>query len=98
MVARWTAEDPYWYPAVISQRVGDDISLRYDDGDVGVQPARNVRRFAWADGTRLECRFAGGPTWYPGVIAQMAPDRYHINVRYDDGDVEDTDTSKCRQP
>lgn len=97
VVARWTEEDPYWYPAVVTSRTGDDLSLQYDDGDAGVQPARNVRRFAWRDGTRLECRFMGGQ-WYRGAITQMAPDRYHINVRYDDGDTEATDTSKCRQP
>ena len=96
VVARWTQEDPYWYPAVITSRVGDDISLRYDDGDAGVQPVRNVRRFAWADGTRLECRSEGGP-FQRAVIAQMAPDRYNMNIRYDDGAVEATDTSKCRQ-
>lgn len=97
VVARWTEDDPYWYPAIVTSRMGDDLSLRYDDGDAGAQPARNVRRFAWRDGTRLECRFQGG-AFQRAVIATMAPDRYRINVRYDDGAVEDTDTSKCREP
>ena len=97
VVARWTEDDPYWYPAIVTSRTGDNVSLQYDDGDTGVQPARNVRRFAWRDGTRLECRSGAGP-FQRAVIAAMAADRVHINVRYDDGAVEDTDTSKCRQP
>ncbi|MGH6951691.1 MAG: hypothetical protein ACREH4_12510 [Vitreimonas sp.] len=97
VVARWTQEDPYWYPAIVSSRTGDELSLRYDDGDIGVQPALNVRRFDWRHGTRLECRFEGG-AFQPAAIARMAPDRYRINVRYDDGATEDTDTSKCREP
>jgi hypothetical protein len=96
VVARWQQDDPYWYPAIITSRVGDEISLQYDDGDVGVQSPRHVRRFDWRVGTRLECRYAGR-AWYRGVIAGMAPDRYHIAVLYDDGDREDTDTSKCRE-
>lgn len=98
VVARWTEEDPYWYPAIVSSRTGDELSLRYDDGDVGAQPARNVRRFDWRDGTRLECRLGGGGAFQRAVIATMAPDRYRINVRYEDGGAEDTDTSKCREP
>lgn len=97
VVARWTEEDPYWYPAIVTSRTGDELSLQYDDGDAGVQPARNVRRFGWRDGTRLECRGADGQ-FRRAVIAEMAPDRYRINVRYDDGAAEDTNTSKCRQP
>jgi hypothetical protein len=98
VVARWTEQDPNWYPAIVTGREGDDIALQYDDGDVGIQDARNVRLFDWAAGTRVECRWQGGGVWYPGVIAEMAGDRYHINVNYDDGDREATDTSKCRQP
>ena len=97
VVARWTAEDAYWYPAVITSRVGDDISLQDDDGDAGVQPVRNVRRFAWANGTQLECRWTDGQ-FHRAAIAEMAPDRYHMNIRYEDGALESTDTSKCRQP
>lgn len=96
VVARWTEADPYWYPAIVTSRIGDDLSLQYDDGDAGVQPARNVRRFGWRNGTRLECRFSDGG-WRGAVIAEMAPDRYHMNIGYDDGAAEATDTSKCRE-
>lgn len=97
VVARWTDEDPYWYPAIVATRQGDELALHYDDGTDGVQPARNVRRFGWRAGSRVECRWQGG-SWYRGRIAEMAPDRYNINVRYDDGDSEATNTSMCREP
>jgi hypothetical protein len=98
VIARWNAEDPHWYPAIVTGREGDQLALQYDDGDIGVQEARNVRPFTWAAGSRVECRWQGGDSWYRGTIAEMAADRFHINVDYDDGDKEATDTSKCREP
>lgn len=95
VLARWQPEDPFYYPAIVTDRQGDELSLQYDDGDTGVQPARNVRRFDWRAGTRLECRWSNGG-WYPGVITQLASNRVNLDIRYDDGDTQSTTTSECR--
>lgn len=54
----------------------------------------NVRPYAWAIGTRVECNFQGGGKWFPGVIASLAGES--LGVNYDDGDKEKTKTGRCR--
>lgn len=95
VLARWEGDQTWYYPAVVTERAGDVISLQYDDGDVGQEPSTNVRAFDWAPGTPLECRWSDG-VWYPARIAQMHQDRYAIEVLYDDGDKQSTNTSFCR--
>jgi hypothetical protein len=96
VLARWQEDRTYYWPAIVSSRSGDMVTLQYDDGDVGTQHVGNVRAFDWGPGTRVECRWQDGPTFHPGRIATMEPDRYRIFVHYDDGDQEATDTSRCR--
>ena len=95
VLARWQPEDPYHYPAIVTERVGDDLSLQYDDGDVGVQHVRNARRFDWRAGTRPECRSAG-TGFRSAIITELASNRIDIDIRYDDGVVESTTTAACR--
>lgn len=95
VLAKWQPEDPFFYPAIVTERVGDDLSLQYDDGDAGVQPVRNVRRFDWRAGTRLECRWSDG-NWYRATITEMGTTRVDMDIRYDDGDRQSTNTSQCR--
>jgi hypothetical protein len=95
VLAHWQEDDVWYFPAIVSARTGDQVAVQYDDGDVGTQPASEVRAFDWAVGTRLECRWSD-ERWYPARIAQMNEDRFNIRVHYDDGDKEDTNTSRCR--
>lgn len=95
VLARWQDDQTWYFPAVVTAREGDVLTMQYDDGDTGSQPAANVRSFDWQAGTRLECRWTDG-VFYPAVIAQMDPGRYRIEVLYDDGDKRSTDTSQCR--
>jgi len=95
VLARWQDDQTYYFPAIITAREGDVLTLQYDDGDTGAQPSANVRAFDWEPGTRLECRWTDG-IFYPAVIAQMDSGRYRIEVLYDDGDKRATDTSQCR--
>src|SRR5262245_28482063 len=88
VLARWQQDQTYYWPAIVTSASGGQVTLQYDDGDVGTEPASNVRRFDWGVGTRLECRWQNGTIFYPGRIAEMAPDRYNIVVHYDDGDQE----------
>lgn len=96
VLARWQEDQVFYWPAIVTSASGGQVTLQYDDGDVGTQHVSNVRPFDWGPGTRLECRWQNGPTWYPGRIAEMAADRYNIFVHYDDGDQEATNTSLCR--
>lgn len=95
VLALYQDDETYYWPAVIDARNGDTVSLRYDDGDVGMQHVASVRAFDWQLGTRLECRWSDG-TFYPARIAQIDSDRRSFQVLYDDGDKEATDTSRCR--
>jgi hypothetical protein len=95
VLARWQPEDPYFYPAIVTERVGDQISLQYDDGDAGTQAVRNVRRFDWRAGTRLECRWVD-ESFKPATITELASNRVDVQIRYDDGGAQATTTAACR--
>jgi len=43
---------------------------------------------AFAIGARVEARYNGGESWYPGKIFTVHPDGTHF-IKYDDGDEED---------
>ncbi|MEJ0061237.1 MAG: hypothetical protein WDM79_17460 [Terricaulis sp.] len=95
VLAKWQPEDPYYYPAVVASRTGNDLTVQYDDGDSSVQSVTNVRRFDWRAGTHLECRFTDG-NFYPAVITEMGANRVDMQIRYEDASREATDSSKCR--
>ena len=95
VLAKWQPEDPYYYPAIITARTGDQLTLQYDDGDAGEQRVTSVRRFDWRVGTRVECKFSNGG-WYLATITEMGANRVDMRIRYDDNDWEATDTSQCR--
>ena len=93
VLGQWE-EDGMWYPARIHSIEGNAIDLNFDDGDIGVVKPSQVRPIDWREGTRVECNWENGGTYYPGVIAEMESDRIHI--QYDDGDEEDATISRCR--
>lgn len=92
VLGQWT--DEMWYPARIHSIEGDAIDLNFDDGDISVVEPSQVRPIDWQEGTRVECNWQNGGTYYEGVIAKMEGDRIHI--QYDDGDEEDATISRCR--
>lgn len=96
VLARWQEDRTFYWPAIVTAREGNIVTLQYDDGDVGTQDMSNVRVFDWSAGTRVECRWQDGEIFYPGRIARMEADRYNIFVHYDDKDEEATNTSRCR--
>lgn len=95
VLAHWQEDRTYFWPATITARTGDELTLQYDDGDVGTQDVDDVRAFDWAPGTRLECRWSDD-VWYWATIAQTGASRADFRVQYDDGDKEATNTSRCR--
>ena len=45
-------------------------------------------------GSRVECRWKNGRTWYPGVIVERRGRQ--VSIKYNDGDRENTTLSNCR--
>ena len=86
----------YWFPGVVQARNGDMITIAYDDGTKETLPTKRVRPYTWNLDTRVECRWAGGSTWYPGKITSISGDGTELNIQYDDGERERIATGGCR--
>jgi len=86
----------YWFPGVVQERSGGNVTIQYDDGTSETVPLKQVRPYTWTLGTRVECRWSGGQEWYAGKIAGMSKDGTEIDVAYDDGDRERIATGGCR--
>lgn len=86
----------YWFPGVVQAHKGDTITILYDDGTRETLPGKLVRPYTWTLGTRVECRWQGGTTWYAGKITAVSKDGTKIDVLYDDGDRENISTGGCR--
>lgn len=94
VLAQWQGGND-WYPGVVTAHVGNQVTIRYDDGTSETRPANQVRPYDWRVGSRVVCRFTDG-SWYAAAITAMAPDGLTISVRYDDGDTQITNTGRCR--
>ena len=86
----------YWFPGVVQERSGDNVTILYDDGTRETVALKRTKPYDWALGTSVECRWAGGSAWYTGKITGMAKDGSEIDVLYDDGDRERIATGGCR--
>ena len=86
----------YWFPGVVESRSGDKIKVAFDDGTKDTLTLKQVRKYNWRVGTRVDCLWAGGSDWYPGKISKMGKDGSSISILYDDGGREDTKTGACR--
>ena len=84
----------YWFPGVVQNIQGGNITVRYDDGDVETVSRSAVRPYDWMIGMAVECNFKNQGEWYPGTIASLAGES--IGIAYDDGDRETTKTGRCR--
>ena len=94
MLARWSGETAWWYPAVVCSVTSEGIEVQFDDGDreyVGLNEARLLKLKA---GMRVQCRWQGGDGFYQGVIREITGSALHID--YDDGDKEVTSASMIR--
>ena len=80
---------------VVTARDGNTVRVRFDDGTVELRPANLIRQFDWRAGSHVECRFTDG-NWYGATITRLAEDGLTMSVRYDDGDVQNTNTGRCR--
>jgi hypothetical protein len=92
VVGQWS--DGYWYPAQITGYDRQGYSLLFDDGDRARLASSQVRPFTWQPGTRVQCRWQGGRTYYNGVVAAISGN--NVLIHYDDGDREQTNVVWCR--
>jgi hypothetical protein len=95
VLARWQ-NGAYWFPGVIENRAGSNLTIAYDDGTRETVALSQIRPYDWALGTRVQCQWKGGTEWYSGKITAISRDGVTIDVAYDDGDREQTRTGACR--
>jgi ribosomal protein L21E len=94
-----------WYPAKVTN-VNDDQSkcyIRYDgygsnwDEWVGAdrfKKAGGTPSGAIVQGSKVQCLWKNGGTWYSGVVAEKTGNA--VFIHYNDGDKEHTTVDKCR--
>lgn len=93
VLARWAA-DGMWYPARVTSVEGGGVHVAYDDGDVAVVAAADVRLVDWRVGSRLQCNWKNQGAYYTGTVG--AKNGETITFRYDDGYTETITISRCR--
>jgi hypothetical protein len=93
VLARWTPDD-MWYPARITDVSGREVTVAYDDGDVAIMDAADVRALDWRVGSRLQCNWKNQGPYYWGEVVAMAGEE--ITFHYDDGYKETMTVSRCR--
>lgn len=94
VLAQWRG-GAQWFPGVIQSRNGDMIKIRYDDGTFETRPINQTKPYDWRVGSKVECRWTDGE-WYGARITQASSDGLSIDVLFDDGDRQHTQTGKCR--
>src|SRR5688500_8874722 len=67
VLARWSA-DGMWYPARVTSVAGGGVQVAYDDGDVAVVEAADVRLIDWRVGSRLQCNWKNQGAYYTGTV------------------------------
>jgi hypothetical protein len=93
VLGRWQG-GKFWFPGIVQQAGGGQVTIKYDDGTRETLPRNLVKRYDWSIGTRVECDWKGGGAWYRGSIAKL--NGGDLTVAYDDGTRERTVTGRCR--
>jgi hypothetical protein len=93
VLGRWQG-GKFWFPGIVQQAGGGQVTIKYDDGTKETLPRKLVKRYDWDIGSRVECDWKGGGTWYRGNIVKL--NGGDLTVAYDDGSRERTVTGRCR--
>lgn len=72
------------------------IIVQYLDGPERMLTPELIKKWDLRAGTKIECRWAGGPHFFPGTLAKIDGER--IFVKYEDGDEEWTSIRLFRIP
>ena len=94
VLSPWRDSD-YYFPGVIVAASGAQVTVRFDDGTKESRLASDVVPFSWQVGSMVECQWKDGQ-WYDAEIRWLSDDGYTMQVRYEDGVVQRTNTGKCR--
>jgi hypothetical protein len=78
--------DGFLYPGELLTVEEDRVLIQFLDGPERQLTPELIGAFELKVGGRVECRWKGGPIYFPGVLAKVEGDR--VYVRYDDGDEE----------
>jgi hypothetical protein len=78
--------DGFVYPAEILSVEEDRVLVQFLDGPERQLTPELIRSFELHVGSRVECRWKGGPAYFPGVLGKVEGER--VFLRYDDGDEE----------
>jgi hypothetical protein len=92
VLAQWS--NGWWYAARISGWNSEVYHVAFEDGDTANLRPNRISGHVWRPGSRVQCKWRGGDTYYDGVIA--ARNGTAVRVHYDDGDREDTYLAYCR--
>lgn len=88
VMAAW---EPQWYYAgtvrFVNPRSGRAY-IRFDDGDRGIKKPDQIKPINIEVGTKVECRFYDGATYYAGTIKRKRGDL--VIVQYDDRRLEES--------
>jgi hypothetical protein len=94
VLAQWRG-GAYYYPATVVRTDATSVTLEYDDGARETRPVNQVKRYDWALGSKIECRWTDG-NWYDAAITALDGDGITLDILYDDGTVQRTKTKRCR--
>jgi len=93
VLGRWSDG---WYVAKLIEKSAANARVIWDDGSENVLPLSSIRPITWTVGSRVACNWKHKGAYYPGVITSKNNDV--IEIRYDDGDRENTLIDRCRVP
>ena len=94
VLAPWQG-GPGLYPGVVQSRHGNTARVRFDDGSVASVPVGRLRAYDWRVGTNVDCKWTDG-SWYAARITAMGEDETTIDIVYEDGERQRTNTGSCR--
>ena len=96
-----------YYNGTVAARMGNQLSIKYDDGDEEVTSTSRCRLVSgptnartsgslggFSVGSRVSCNWQQGGTYYSGTVDLIVGSQFR--VLYDDGDEELTTASYCR--
>lgn len=87
---------------VLSKAGGTRVSAAGSPGPapaaspIATAPVATASAGGLAAGDRVSCNWKGGGTYYDGRVGELRPGG-RIFIQYDDGDVEETTSDKCRR-
>lgn len=94
VLAPWEAM--FLYAGTVDGLQGDEVHIRFDDGDCGWVQIRQIWPLEIKAGLRVFARWKMGYAFYPGEVVEVQGES--VQIFYDDGDKEWTKVAALRIP